>query len=673
MATKSSTIDLLKKIDIFAHLKKSDLEALASVADRIQHKKNEIVYKQGEPSDSFNVVESGVYDVFLWDELLQVERPIDVVGSGEIFGEMGLLTGRPRSAFIRCKDPGSTFRFGRETFFEFLKSNPAVTTGLATTIAYRLDAANRARRIPFENISRFKITSDLIQLLPLQVILRHKLLPLSRKEDQVKIGMVDPSDLVGRNVAAEFLGNYEMDWACISQPDFENFLENQLYDLISENLSKELKEEDSLYFLSGNTEAALDATTEVSITLNEILQKGIQVGASDIHFEPGPRGVSVRARIDGRMIDHSGALTLSEYRPLVSRIKVLSDLDITETRLPQEASVRAKYGNRHIDMRISTLPTPRGESVVIRLLDPDKRMLDLHSLVVNESVAELVENLFFEPHGLVLVTGPTGSGKTTTLYSGIQVRLRKNPTNKLITAEDPVEYEFENAAQVQVNQAVGLDFATILRSLLRQDPDVVLVGEMRDKISMDIAFEAALTGHFVMSSLHTNSAFETIQRLRQRQIESFIIASTLKGVISQRLVAKLCPSCSEDYTATEEELRVLKKIGILENRRKITLWKAPGCMDCRMMGTRGRIGLFEVLVMSPPLREALERNATLSEMEKVAQPETHIPMRRYASYVLEKGLVSLKDILPVFPAVAQDLKANDTKKTSRKAARKKTT
>jgi type II secretory ATPase GspE/PulE/Tfp pilus assembly ATPase PilB-like protein len=328
-------------------------------------------------------------------------------------------------------------------------------------------------------------------------------------------------------------------------------------------------------------------------------------------------------------------------------------MDITESRLPQDSVMRVKYGQRTVDFRVSTVPSPRAESVACRLFDPSQRKLDLSNLVVSEAVAELIRRLFYMPQGLILVTGPTGSGKTTTLYAGIQDRQKHNPTNKLVTAEDPIEYELNGATQIQVNPQIGLTFERILRSTLRQDPDIILVGEIRDRPSMEIAIEASLTGHLVLSSLHTNDVFETVIRIRQRGIESYAIASALRGVISQQLVARLCSACSEEMPADPALIEQLRSANILEPNETAKTWQAKGCTHCRMTGQKGRLGLYEVLVMTNELRDAIEKEATLMELRKSAPPGSYISMRRYAKFVMDKGLVNPKDLLEILPATAK--------------------
>jgi type II secretory ATPase GspE/PulE/Tfp pilus assembly ATPase PilB-like protein len=311
--------------------------------------------------------------------------------------------------------------------------------------------------------------------------------------------------------------------------------------------------------------------------------------------------------------------------------------------------LRARYGNRNVDLRISTVPAKHAEAVACRLFDPVQRILDLNSLFVSDAVAEVAKSLFHLPSGLVLVTGPTGSGKTTTLYAGLQMRQASCPTNKIVAAEDPVEYELTGVTQVQVNPAIGLTYERLLRSLLRQDPEVILVGEIRDGASMEIALEAALTGHFVLSSLHTNDTFETVARMRQRGVEPYIIASTVRGIISQRLLPRLCGGCAEKTELTDETARDLRRSGVGGADRPPAVWTAKGCPHCKMTGYKGRVALYEVLVSTPQLQAVIKRGATQAELEKAAPPGSFVSMAQYAHYVLEKGLVSPQQILELLP------------------------
>lgn len=645
-------LELLSNVDIFVNLDKKDLSALDAIAKVLKEKAGKVIFRQGDVSDNFRVAVSGVFECYLWDDLFKIERPICNFKRGDIFGEMGVLTDEPRSAFVRAQSDVEMLSFDKKSVVELLDHHPKVAFNLARMLAHRLSAANKARGIKLDTLGAFSIKKEIAELLPLQVILRHKVLPVARQDNIVTVAIVDPADQVARNTVSEFLSKQHITWICVSQPDFENFRDKKLFDLVNQAAAETWVAPSELTYLTTSSVPAAEANSTSAKLLDDIITNSIDAAASDLHFEAGPNGVAVRARIDGRLVELVPPLTFAAYKPVVSRIKVLSDMDITESRLPQDSVMRVKYGKRTIDFRVSTVPSPRAESVACRLFDPVQRKLDLTNLIVSEAVAELVRRLFYLPTGLVLVTGPTGSGKTTTLYAGIQDRQKHNPTNKLVTAEDPIEYELNGATQIQVNPQIGLTFERILRSTLRQDPDIILVGEIRDRSSMEIAIEASLTGHLVLSSLHTNDVFETVMRIRQRGIEPYAIASALRGVISQRLVPRLCSVCAEEMPMTPVLEEQLRSAGILDATEKSKVWQAKGCTHCRMTGQKGRLGLYEVLVITPQLRETIEESATMGEIQRSAPPGSFISMRRYAKFVMDKGLASPKDLLELLPATA---------------------
>jgi type II secretory ATPase GspE/PulE/Tfp pilus assembly ATPase PilB-like protein len=655
---ESAHLELLGNVDIFASLEKKDLAALLAIAKVEKQKAGRIIFRQGDPSDSFRVAVSGTFDCYIWDDVFKIERPLMVFRRGDIFGEMGVLTDEPRSAFVRAQTDVEMLAFDKPSVVRLLGDNPKVAYNLARMLAHRLAAANKARGVKLDTLAAFEIKKEIAELLPLQVILRHKALPVARKENTVTVAIVDPADQVARNTVSEFLSKMHITWICISQPDFEHFRDKKLFDLVNATTATQWAAPTELIYLTSSSAPAAEANSATAKILDDVIVNCIDAGASDLHFEPGPTGVAVRARIDGRLVEIVPRLTYVTFKPVVSRIKVLSDMDITESRLPQDSVMRVKYGSRIVDFRVSTVPSPRAESIACRVFDPIHRKLDLANLIVSDAVSALVRKMFYLPTGLVLVTGPTGSGKTTTLYAGIQALQKEVSTSKIVTAEDPIEYELNGATQIQVNLQIDLTFERILRGVLRQDPDVILIGEIRDRSSMEIAIEAALTGQLVLSSLHTNDVFETIIRIRQLGIEPYAIASALRGVISQRLVPRLCSACAEEAQSDANVISQLRAAKILDENESIPTWRARGCTHCRMTGQKGRLGLFEVLVMTPQLREAVENNATMAELHKAAPAGSYTSMRRYAKFVLEKGLVNPKEVLEILPATASAHEVN---------------
>jgi type II secretory ATPase GspE/PulE/Tfp pilus assembly ATPase PilB-like protein len=649
MDQDSDTLSLLSAVDLFHGLGEAELRGAAALMRRQAHKVGQVVMQQGDPSDSLHLVESGSFEIFIWDELLRIERPLQTLRRGDVFGEMGVLTGEARSASIRCRDAGSTVSVGAAEFLDFLRGHSSAALSLARTLAHRIKAGNRARSIPFERTASYAITPEVARLLPLKLILQYRVLPLSLESTTVRLGIVDPSDVVARQSAAAFLHRYEIEWVCLAASDFDHFRDQRLHHLTASAALGADAPPERLHYPSELPSAGVEEDSDAARVLDAALRSAIEGGASDLHFEPGLAQTNVRARIDGRLIMVHPPIAAQEYRAVLSRLRVLAELDITEHRRPQDGALRVILEGRAVDLRLSIVPTPRGEAVAIRLLDSARRDRTLRRLVVSEALAEWIEGLFLQPGGLVLITGPTNSGKTTTLYAGLQMRLANDPACKLVTVEDPVEYELDGVTQVQIDERSGLTFSATLRTVLRQDPNVLLVGEMRDRDSMHIAVEAALTGHLVLSSLHTRGALETVVRLRQQGVEPFLIASCLRGVVSQRLVPRLCAACREERPADAATLRRLERAGLIVAGETPRNWVAPGCSHCHHDGIKGRVAVYEVLIVMPPLQRAIESERPESELLEAISPGSYVSLARYARHLLEQGLASADALSAIFP------------------------
>jgi general secretion pathway protein E len=365
------------------------------------------------------------------------------------------------------------------------------------------------------------------------------------------------------------------------------------------------------------TEDLLESEDDAPIIrlLNALLTEAIKENSSDIHIEPYENHVSVRFRVDGVMRE-----VLQPQRVLapliVSRVKVMARLDIAEKRLPQDGRISLRVAGRAVDVRVSTIPTAHGERVVLRLLDKQAGRLDLEHLGMDAPTRDRIDALIRKPHGIILVTGPTGSGKTTTLYAALTKI--NNAKRNIMTVEDPIEYHLEGVSQTHVNTKVDMSFARGLRAILRQDPDVVMVGEIRDLETAQIGVQASLTGHLVFSTLHTNSAIGAVTRLRDMGVEPFLLSSSLLGVLAQRLVRLLCPECREAYSATDRELDILGR----NHADEITLYKAHGCAKCNHTGFRGRSGIYELLVVDDAVRDMIHEGASEQTVEAYVRPTT---------------------------------------------------
>ncbi|MDW6018601.1 type II secretion system ATPase GspE [Vibrio plantisponsor] len=373
--------------------------------------------------------------------------------------------------------------------------------------------------------------------------------------------------------------------------------------------------------------------------INAMLGEAIKEGASDIHIETFEKSLSIRFRVDGVLRE-----VLSPSRKLapllVSRVKVMAKLDIAEKRVPQDGRISLRIGGRAVDVRVSTMPSSHGERVVMRLLDKNATRLDLHSLGMTQTIQESFRKLIERPHGILLVTGPTGSGKSTTLYAGLQ-EINSNERN-ILTVEDPIEFDIDGIGQTQVNPRVDMTFARGLRAILRQDPDVVMVGEIRDLETAQIAVQASLTGHLVMSTLHTNTAIGAVTRLRDMGIEPFLLSSSLLGVLAQRLVRTLCPDCKQAYEADESQ----KKLCGVKKKSQLTLYRATGCPHCNYKGYRGRTGIHELLLVDDKVQALIHDEVGEQAIEKHIRDYTPSIRQDGLDKVIQ-GITSLEEVMRV--------------------------
>lgn len=391
----------------------------------------------------------------------------------------------------------------------------------------------------------------------------------------------------------------------------------------------------------------LDSEDEAPIIrlVNSILYRSVKDRASDIHIEPFERELAVRFRIDGDLYDIL-KLPKRVQNSVTSRIKLLGALNIAEKRLPQDGRIRIKIAGKDIDLRLSTVPVAYGERVVMRLLDKSAVVLELKTLGFQKRMLETMNELITKPYGIILVTGPTGSGKTTTLYAALSAVNREDVN--IITVEDPIEYQLAGIGQIQVNEKVGLTFANGLRSILRQDPDVILIGEIRDKETAEIAVQASLTGHLVLSSIHTNDASSCVARLVDMGIEPFLVASSLIGILAQRLVRKLCMECREPHSPTAEELR---RLGLESLPAGSTVYRPKGCEHCYHTGYRGRLGIFELLPIDENLRSVILKNSDAVSIKRASMAQGFQPMRIDGIRKILQGVTTMEEVLA---ATAED-------------------
>jgi len=461
--------------------------------------------------------------------------------------------------------------------------------------------------IPFVELKQFRFNRELVQQLPETSARRYRVMLLREDFDGLLLGMADPTDIFCLD-ELQLILQKNIKPAVVRESELLDILDIA-YTRASEiaTLAGELDEElqESALDLADFVADATDSEAPVVKLLQKIFEEAINTKASDIHIEPDEKVLRIRNRIDGVLLEQ----VMNEKRiapALVVRLKLMSGMDISEKRLPQDGRFNLKVKHHNIDVRISTMPVQFGESVVMRLLDQTDGVRSLNNVGMPPHLIDRFRKVITRPHGLVLVTGPTGSGKTTTLYGAIS-ELNK-PEKKIITVEDPVEYRLPRISQVQLHEKIGLNFATVLRACLRQDPDILLVGEIRDAESAEIALRASMTGHMVLSTLHTNDAVTSALRLMDIGVDGYLVATALKAIVAQRLVRRICTSCIQPYTPDANEQQLLATIGKGRSFSGVAFKQGAGCPHCHNTGYRGRIGIFEMLELNQEMAEALRVN-----------------------------------------------------------------
>ena len=498
--------------------------------------------------------------------------------------------------------------------------------------------------VPFLDISQRPIPSEVAGLLPEVHARRLRALVIEDKGESVVIGMSDPADLSALDQLEQMLAPKRLAFAVVMESQlFEAF--DSLYRRTAdiESFASQLEDEydqSSDFDLSATfAEEGGDAT--VGKLLQSVFEDAVQMRASDIHIEPDEHQLRIRQRIDGVLQEN----ILKENKiasAMILRLKLMAGLDIAEKRLPQDGGFNLKISGHNIDVRMSTMPIEFGESVVMRLLDQSAGLLSLEQTGMPEDIVKRLRHQITRPHGMVLVTGPTGSGKTTTLYAALSEL--NQASKKIITVEDPVEYRLPRVNQVQINNKIGLTFSSVLRTSLRQDPDILMVGEMRDQETVEIGLRGALTGHLVLSTLHTNDAITSALRLIDMGAAGFLVGSALRAVIAQRLVRRVCDSCTTEYQADEQEIFWLTNLAG-EQAKTSQFKQGKGCQSCQYTGYKGRIGVFEILEMNQEMMAALKRNDSEAFGDLAKANPSFTPLAKAAFDYAAKGITTVEEVL----------------------------
>ena len=496
--------------------------------------------------------------------------------------------------------------------------------------------------LPLIDLSRAHIDVQAVQLLPEVHARRLRALVIGRNGNLLRVAMSDPANLAVQESLLTQLGNYSIEFVVASEKQLLNAFD-RFYRRTKEiaSFAEQLHAEHqggTVFDLSFEGEDSEEVT--VVKLINSLFEDAIQVGASDIHIEPDSDVLRLRQRIDGVL--HETLLNeVNVASALVLRLKLMANMDISEKRLPQDGRFNIRVRGQSVDIRISTMPVQFGESVVMRLLNQSSGIQSLDESGLSPELLTRFRQQLRRPHGMILVTGPTGSGKTTTLYGALSEL--NEPGKKIITAEDPVEYRLPRINQVQVNSKINLEFSTVLRTFLRQDPDIILIGEMRDQETVEIGLRAALTGHLVLSTLHTNDAVDSALRMMDMGAPGYLVASAVRAVMAQRLIRKVCPDCSGEHDidpATQQWV-----VTRFPNQANAVFQKGMGCQNCNLTGYRGRIGVFELLELDQPMMDALRRNDAVDFAHKARQSKNYKPLLASAMELALQGIVSLDEVM----------------------------
>ncbi len=678
----------LQKIRLFSVLSYDECLTIEARLKPREFAPLQTVVKEGGPGDSMFFINAGSVEVRKRDPNTGIDFLLNELKSGTCFGEMALLTGKPRSATVIATEPTITGVLESSDFEELLLANPKIGLGLSRVLAERLEDSNQQTGIEYINLAKLQFDPRVLGLLPQATLLQHKILPIAFSNNRLTLAMVNPNNLIALDDTRRIIKGVMIEPVVTSEDDFKRFISTTYVEMLKKEEEKKAQTKEqamNLMKTAAGTKAAAevekllsqadtlenildslqsealksleveetatpsDTVTDLSKSAedapiirlaNQILALAIKKGASDIHVEPQEKDVSVRFRIDGAL-QQVRVLEKKIQMGLISRLKILAKLDIAEKRLPQDGRISVRMEDRPIDFRVSTIPSKWGEKVCMRILDKSNTLLGLDKLILNQEVLGVVRDMIAQPYGIIYVTGPTGSGKTTSLYSALAEL--NDPDVNISTAEDPIEYDLPRINQVQAHKEIGLDFARILRAFLRQDPDIILVGETRDKETAQIAVEAALTGHLVFTTLHTNDAAGAFTRLGEMGIEPFLMSSSTIGVMAQRLTRRLCQHCKEAYQPDELSLKYMG----LAPETQTTFFKNKGCDQCSGTGFRGRVGVYEVMRLNAELRKLVAEGARAEDITEAAIKNGMKTLKDYTLWLLQNGWTTFEEVIQV--------------------------
>jgi type IV pilus assembly protein PilB len=676
----------LRATPLFRGIDPPIIERIAPHLLATEHEAGTPIVRAGAPEGPFGLLMSGRATVRQLHPTTGAVTIVEEVRAGDFFGEAAALVGAAQSNEIHAEEASTVLVITRDVLAQLVgrvapfahavarrlamrsvqatvalqragsSTVPPATPGAPTATRPRIGTSELPAMsddgIRMVRVASYTLDDKVLALIPGRAMAQHRLLPLDVRGRTLTVGMVDPFNQLAIGELRRILPGTELNVVAITADEFHETFVRMRLDPGGVRTTGGTTPPESLSFDVVTEEAASKIVNtmgdEVVQLANRIIATAIDRQASDIHIEGDATAVRVRFRLQGALHDWEQLVAASFARGLVARIKVLAGVDITERRLPQDGRIGVRVGRRDVDLRVSTMPTLRGEKVVMRLFEAATMTRPLDSIFLEPRVLGLVRSALARPYGAIVVGGPTGSGKSSTLYACLHERRRSRPDTNIVTVEDPVEYRIAGCTQVQVNHAVDLEFANVLRAFLRQDPDVIMVGEVRDPATATLALEAAMTGHLLFTSLHANNAVASLQRLENLGCARPLIAQSLALVLVQRLARKLCQKCVVADVPPPVMLESLAARGLADRAAAITLPRPVGCADCGNTGYQGRVAVIEALELRDTTRNLLMTGAPLGEIEtQAADSGALIPFRHYASLLMARNLISPSEALLV--------------------------
>lgn len=634
---------LLDGVQILAPLSPELKERLARVVSPVKAAAGQVIMREGDPGDAMYLIGSGTVTIYTTEADLGVTVELTRMGAGASFGEIALITDRPRTASVAAITPCQLFALPRTVFYSLIKAAPEVALQIAAGLSDRLYEATRERRVLYGSLQGVRPDPALSQAMPPTMVRRLRMVPVQLSGNIVTVATPDPNNRVAIAEVRRIFRGYTIRMMAVTAEDYDAWVAANLgaERLSSAPGSRRKVEYPNLRGLEDR--AATGAAPEL---LNELLLDAIDREATDVLIEPNRTGTNVRFRVDGRLVSRSGQVPTALHTTLVSRVKVLASLDITEKRLPQDGRFSLRVDGANYVVRVATVNTLYGEKLAFRMVDGGKVQGDLSQLILWPKALEAARRVFFQASGLALVTGPSGTGKTTTLYAAVSERNQSSVS--ICSVEDPIESEIDGATQVPLNESVGLSYPIVIRTFLRQGPDILLVGEMRDRESADLTANAALSGHFVLSSFHTNDAVTGLVRLQDMGVERFVLSSAVVGIINQRLVRRVCGACMRHERISEPVQHGLARAGV--NLSSSTPLAVPvGCRSCGGQGFLGRVGIYEILEIGNELRESIAAGEGGANLLAAARSGGLLSLADYAGWLLGQGMTTASEVLRVLP------------------------